>query len=105
MGVSKIPSMGALTPIESLIKGGSAKDLFSPKNWVSDTMAVIQKPSTVLNAKYLTGQDDKGGKTLTSQAKEQEKNYDSGVRRDFANQYGNAEAFANSKKLTVGLKV
>jgi hypothetical protein len=67
MGVAKaLPSMGAFTPIESMLKGGSASDLFSPKNWMSDTMMALQKPSTVLNAKYLVGQDDKGGKTLTS---------------------------------------
>lgn len=105
MGVSKLPSMGAFTPIESLIKGGSAKDLFSPKNWMSDTMMAIQKPSTVLNAKYLTGQDDKGGKTLTSQDTEEDKNRASQAVRDFQGMYGNAQSFADNKKLTVGLKV
>lgn len=104
MGVAKaLPSMGAFTPIESMLKGGSASDLFSPKNWMNDTMMALQKPSTVLNAKYLVGQDDKGGKTLTSQAKEADKTKETQGRQNFLNKYGDAEGFRN--RVNAGLQV
>lgn len=97
MGVKKIPSLGAVTPIESLLKGGSAKDLFSPKNWISDTMEVIRKPSLVLNKDGLTGQGDQSHKTLTSAAKEDEKNTAQTKARNFANDYGDATLFRQRK--------
>lgn len=101
MGVSKvtskIPSLGGFTPLEGLLKGGSARDLFSPKNWMSDTMLALQKPSTVLNAEYLSGQGDKGGKSLTSTDKEADKNQLAGRERKFVNEYGEANTFRNRK--------
>lgn len=104
MGVAKnIPSLGALTPIESLIKGGSAKDVFSPKNWLSDTTAVLQKPSRLLNAKTLTGQGDKGGQTLTSQDKQTEKLTEQQTSRNFISKYGDAKAFRD--RVDAGLQV
>ncbi len=103
MGVKKIPSLGAVTPIESLLKGGSAKDIFSPKNWWGDTMEVIRKPSLVLNKDGLTGQGDQSHKTLTSAAKEDEKNAAQGAARDFKSAYGDATTFRQRKD--AGLKV
>lgn len=97
MGVKKIPSLGAVTPIESLLKGGSAKDLFSPKNWISDTMAVIRKPSLVLNKDGLTGQGDQSHKTLTSADKENDKNVAQTKARNFASEYGDATLFRQRK--------
>ena len=97
MGVKKIPSLGAATPIESLLKGGSAKDLFSPKNWMSDTMAVIQKPSLILNKDGLTGQGAQSHKTLTSADKETDKNIEQSKARGFKGEYGDATLFRQRK--------
>lgn len=63
MGIQKaIPSFGALTPAESLIKGGSAGDLFNPANIMGDTMSAINKPSSLL-----TNPIKDKGQTMTKQ--------------------------------------
>ncbi len=48
MSTKAIPSFGALTPAESMLKGGSASDLFNPTNIMGDTTLAIQKPSSLL---------------------------------------------------------
>lgn len=105
MGVSKLPSFGTMTPLESIIKGGSAKDVLSPNNALKDWMGIIQKPRTILNAKAISGQADPDGKSLVTKNKEAKQSGDAQAIRDFQGMYGNAEGFANGKKLTVGLKV
>lgn len=58
MGVKSIPSLGVMTPLESLAKGGSAKELFNPMNITNDFMGVLRKPSSLLNKETLTGQGE-----------------------------------------------
>lgn len=66
MGASNlIPSFGALTPVESMLKGGSASDLLNPSNIMGDTMLALQKPSSLL----INPMKDKG-KTATAQQEE-----------------------------------
>lgn len=48
MSTKAIPSFGALTPVESIIKGASPSDVFNPANIIGDTMMAIQKPSSLL---------------------------------------------------------
>lgn len=48
MSTKAIPSFGALTPVESIIKGASPSDVFNPANIMGDTMMAIQKPSSLL---------------------------------------------------------
>lgn len=58
MSMKAIPSLGVMTPLESLAKGGSAKELFNPMNITNDFMGVLQKPSSLLNKETLTGQGE-----------------------------------------------
>nr|DAD80275.1 MAG TPA: hypothetical protein [Caudovirales sp. ctTqA28] len=65
MSTSMIPSFGALTPVESMLKGGKPSDLFNPTNIMGDTMTALQKPSSLL----INPMKDKG-KTMTAQQEE-----------------------------------
>lgn len=67
MSTKAIPSFGALTPVESMMKGGKASDLFNPSNIMNDTMLAINKPSSLL----INPMKDEG-KTATAKATEQE---------------------------------
>lgn len=67
MSTKAIPSFGALTPIESMLKGGKASDLFNPTNIMSDSMLVLQKPSA-----FLTNPLKDDGKTHTGRQEEED---------------------------------
>lgn len=69
MSASNIPSLGGFTPIESLVKGGSAKDIFNPMNIWNDGVSVLQKPSSLFTKETLTGT---GKNTEKSRTKAQE---------------------------------
>lgn len=69
MSTSNIPSLGGFTPIESLVKGGSAKEIFNPINIWNDGASVLQKPSSLLTKETLTGM---GKDTERSRSKVQE---------------------------------
>lgn len=69
MSTSNIPSLGGFTPIESLVKGGSAKDIFNPMNIWNDGVGVLQKPSSLFTKETLTGT---GKDTEKSRTKAQE---------------------------------
>jgi hypothetical protein len=60
-------------------------------------MAVIQKPSLVLNKDGLTGQGKQSQKTLTSAAKEDDKNIVQAAERTFKQTYGDATTYRNRK--------
>ena len=49
MSANIIPSLGAITPIESMMKGGKASDLLNPTNVMGDAMSVLSKPSYLLS--------------------------------------------------------
>ena len=65
MSTKAIPSFGALTPIESMAKGGSASDLFNPANIMGDSTLALQKPSA-----FLTNPLKGDGKTNTGRQEE-----------------------------------
>lgn len=70
MSAKAIPSLGGFTPIESLIKGGSGKDIFSFSNMLNDGMGVLQKPSSLFNKETLLGVGDNTEKTRTKAQEE-----------------------------------
>ncbi len=72
MGVKSIPSLGVMTPLESLAKGGSAKELFNPMNITNDFMGVLRKPSSLMNRETLTGQGDNTERSRSVVESEQE---------------------------------
>lgn len=67
MSSSMIPSFGALTPVESMLKGGDPSDLFNPANIMGDTMTALKKPSALL----INPMKDKG-QTMTAQQEEED---------------------------------
>ena len=71
MSMKSIPSLGVMTPLESLAKGGSAKELFNPMNITNDFMGVLQKPSSLLNKETLTGQGDNTERSRSVVAEEE----------------------------------
>lgn len=71
MSTKSIPSLGGFTPIESLIKGGSGKDIFSFSNMLNDGMGVLQKPSSLLNKETLLGVGKDTEKTKTKAQEEE----------------------------------
>lgn len=93
MGVAKaIPSLGAFTPIESMLKGGSSKTL-NPMSLFQDTKTVLSKPSDFLNKQTLTGQGKGSAQTFTEQKKQAQEETTSAQRRAWYGTYGNAQAF------------
>lgn len=98
MGVAKnLPSLGALTPAVSLLKGASPSSLLNPKNILGDAAAIIQKPSTILSG-------NQSGESYTEQNKEASRNRaDAKGKSDFIDRYGDAEGFRN--RVNAGLKV
>lgn len=93
MGVARaVPSLGAFTPLESMIKGGSSKVL-NPMSLVEDTKTVLSKPSSFLNKQTLTGQGSGSAQTFTEQKKSADAaNAESG-RRAWYGAYGDAVKF------------
>lgn len=103
MGIMKnLPSFGGLTPIESALKSGSLKPL-APDALLNDTMTALRQPSSILEAKNLTGQNNKGGKTLTEQKADDAAAKSEKSRQNYINKYGDAEAFRN--RVNAGLQV
>ncbi|QJD54749.1 hypothetical protein PssvBMR4_gp51 [Pseudomonas phage MR4] len=78
MSASNIPSLGGFTPVESLLKGGSAKDIFNPMNIWNDGVGVLQKPSSLLTKETLTGM---GKDTEKSRTKAQEEADDAATKK------------------------
>ena len=98
MGVAKkIPSLGGFTPVESLLKGGSSKDIFNVKNLWGDTMSIIQKPSLILNKDSLTGQGKDSNKSITTAQKQEAERDATTKRNNFLNEYGDATTFRQRK--------
>lgn len=67
MSTKAIPSFGALTPIESMAKGGSASDLSNPTNIVGDSTLALQKPSGFLTNPLKEEVDIKSANSKNSQ--------------------------------------
>lgn len=98
MGVMKqLPSVGALTPAVSLLKGGNPLELLNPKNIVGDATTIIQKPSTILS-------NNQSGDSYTAQNKEASRNRAAAqAQSDFKSKYGDADAFRD--KVNAGLQI
>jgi len=95
MGVAKaIPSLGALTPIESMLKGGSSKVL-NPMSLVDDTKTILSKPSAVINRQTFTGRGDGSAQTFTEQRKTAEATRAEEGRKAWFGVYGDATSFRN----------
>ena len=105
MGVAKaIPSLGAFTPIESMLKGGSSKTL-NPMSLFQDTKTVLSKPSDFLNKQTLTGQGKGSAQTFTEQKQQKQAETKQAQRNAWYGTYGDAETFRNNKDAGVGLAV
>lgn len=105
MGVAKaIPSLGAFTPIESMLKGGSSKVL-NPMSLFEDTKTVLGKPSAFLNKQTLTGQGKGSAQTFTEQKKQAQEEQQTATRNAWYGTYGDAEAFRRKQDASVGLAV
>lgn len=105
MGVAKaIPSLGAFTPIESMLKGGSSKTL-NPMSLFQDTKTVLSKPSDFLNKQTLTGQGKGSAQTFTEQKETKQAETAQAQRNAWYGTYGDAETFRKNKDAGVGLTV